>query len=85
MDFLLKFVCTNKYTQTKGANKVINVRKKPLFQFDIRCPCRNRKLMILNLSDFNKPQVSLLERDEFGLHNTEIKCHICKAFVAVDV
>ncbi len=41
--------------------------------------------MILNLSDLNKPQVSLLERDEFGLHNTEIKCHICKAFVAVDV
>ena len=69
----------------KRSKIVVNVSNKPLYQFDIRCPCCSRKLMILNLSDFNKPQVSLLERGEFGLHDTEIKCHICKSFVAIDI
>lgn len=64
---------------------LIKTKEKILYQFDIRCPCCSRKLMILNLSDFNKPQVSLLERGEFGLHDTEIKCHICKSFVAIDI
>ena len=84
MDFLLKSLCTNKYTEWKG-EKVANVKEKSLYHFDIRCPSCNRKLMILNLSYFCKPQVSLLDCGEFGLHNTEIKCHICKSFVAVDV
>lgn len=50
---------------------MIKVNEKTLFKFDIRCPSCNRKLMILNLSDFNRPQVSVLEREELGVHNTE--------------
>lgn len=46
--------------------------------------CCNKKLMILNLSNYNKPHVSILEREELGLHNTETRCPICKSFVAVD-
>lgn len=41
--------------------------------------------MILNLSNYNIPQVSLLQREELGVHNTETRCHICKSFVAVDI
>lgn len=70
---------------TEGEKIVVKVKEKTLFKFDIRCPSCNRKLMILNLSDFNKPQVSMLERGELGLHNTETRCPICKSFVAVDV
>lgn len=64
---------------------MVNVKEKNLFRFDIKCPCCNRKLMILNLSDFNKPQVSILERGKLGFHYTETRCPICKSFVAVDV
>lgn len=70
---------------TEGEKIVVKVKEKTLFKFDIRCPSCNRKLMILNLSDFNKPQVRILERGELGLHNTETRCPICKSFVAVDV
>jgi transposase-like protein len=64
---------------------VVNVKEKTLFKFDIRCPSCNRKLMILNLSNFNRPQVRVLERGELGIHNTETRCPICKSFVAVDM
>lgn len=64
---------------------MVNVKEKTLFKFDIRCPSCNRKLMILNLSNFNRPQVSVLERGELGIHNTETRCPICKSFVAVDM
>lgn len=63
---------------------MVNVKEKTLFKFDIRCPSCNRKLMILNLSNFNRPQVRVLERGELGIHNTETRCPICKSFVAVD-
>ncbi len=69
----------------EGEKIVVKVREKALHKFDIRCPSCNRKLMILNLSDFNIPQVSVLEQEELGLHNTETRCPICKSFVAVDV
>lgn len=64
---------------------MVKVKEKTLFKFDIRCPSCNRKLMILNLSNFNRPQVSVLERGGLGLHNTETRCPICKSFVAVDM
>lgn len=64
---------------------MIQTKEKALYQFDIRCPCCKRKLMILNLSNYNKPQVSVLGREELGLHNTETRCPVCKSFVAVDV
>ncbi len=64
---------------------MVNVKEKTLFKFDIRCPSCNRKLMILNLSNFNRPQVRVLERGELGIHNTETRCPICKSFVAVDM
>ena len=64
---------------------MVNVKEKTLFKFDIRCPSCNRKLMILNLSNFNRPQVRELERGELGIHNTETRCPICKSFVAVDM
>lgn len=64
---------------------MVNVKEKALFKFDIRCPSCNRKLMILNLSNFNRPQVRVLERGELGIHNTETRCPICKSFVAVDM
>ena len=72
----------------KGTEKVenmINARSRFVYRFDIRCPSCNRKLMILNLSNFKKPQVSVLKRGELGMHNTETRCPICKSFVAVDV
>lgn len=64
---------------------MVNVKEKTLFKFDIRCPSCNRKLMILNLSNFNRPQVRVLERGELGIHNTETRCPIYKSFVAVDM
>lgn len=64
---------------------VVNLKDKKLFQFDIRCPCCKRKLMILNLSNYIVPDVRLLKKDELGEHNTETRCPICKSFVAVDV
>lgn len=64
---------------------MVNVKEKTLFKFDIRCPSCNRKLMILNLSNFNRPQVRVLERGKLGIHNTETRCPICKSFVAVDM
>lgn len=60
-------------------------RKKIMYSFDIRCPCCSRKLMILNLSQYIKPQVSLLTKNDLGEHNTETRCYICKSFVAVDM
>ena len=60
-------------------------RKNYLYRIDIRCPCCRRKLMILNLPEFNVPKVSVLERNELGVHGTETRCPICKSFVAIDV
>ena len=78
---------TGVYNQVhmEGEKIVVEVNEKTLFKFDIRCPSCNRKLMILNLSDFNIPQVSVLEQEELGIHNTETRCPISKSFVAVDV
>lgn len=39
---------------------MIHTKEKYLYKFDIRCPCCKRKLMILNLSNYNKSQVSVL-------------------------
>lgn len=64
---------------------LIKTKEKILYQFDIRCPCCNRKLMVLNLSNYEKPKVCVLQKNDLGVHNTETKCHICKSFVAIDI
>lgn len=69
----------------EGVNLLIKTKGRFLYQFDIRCPCCNRKLMVLNLSNYKKPSVCILEKDELGVHNTETRCHICKSFVAIDI
>lgn len=55
------------------------------FHFDIRCPCCQKRLMTINLSQYKKPIVSMLTKENRGVHNTETRCPICKSFVAVDV
>lgn len=72
-------------TQKIRRKIVVNAKDKTLFQFDIRCPCCNRKLMVLNLSNYKIPIVHILKKDDLGVHNTETRCHICKSFVAVDI
>lgn len=64
---------------------LIKTKEKILYQFDIRCPCCNRKLMVLNLSNYEKPKVCVLQKNDLGVHNTETRCHICKSFVAIDI
>lgn len=64
---------------------MVDVKEKCLYKFDVRCPCCNRKLMIFNLSEQAKPQVSLLNKNALGEHSTETRCYICKSFVAVDI
>ncbi len=64
---------------------MIRTNGKVLYQFDIRCPCCNRKLMVLNLSNYEKPIVHISSKDELGVHNTETRCYICKSFVAIDI
>ena len=64
---------------------MVSVKDKNLFQFDIRCPSCNRKLMTINLLQYKMPIVSIFSKDESGTHNTETRCPICKSFVAVDV
>lgn len=56
-----------------------------LYKFDIRCPYCRRKLMVINSSQYNEPQVKLLKKSELGVYITETRCHICKLFVAVDM
>ena len=77
-------LCTKKYTDER-CEQMVDTKDKTLYSFDIRCPCCNRKLMILNLSNHTKPQVSLLTKRDLGEHNTETRCYICKSFVAVDI
>lgn len=55
------------------------------FHFDIKCPCRQKRLMTINLSQYKKPIVSMFTKEDSGVHNTETRCPICKSFVAVDV
>lgn len=55
------------------------------FHFDIRCPCCQKRLMTINLSQYKKPLVSMFTKKDSGVHNTETRCPICKSFVAVDV
>ena len=70
----------------KGRCKLlVKTKAKILYQFDVRCPCCNRKLMVLNLSNYKRPSVHVLKKDDLGLHNTETRCHICKSFVAIDI
>lgn len=64
---------------------VVDTKGKITYQFDIRCPCCNRKLMTINLLQYKIPNVSIFSKDESGTHNTETRCPICKSFVAVDV
>ena len=56
-----------------------------LYSFDIRCTNCNRKLMVLNLSFSEKPNVLALEKNDLGTHNTEKRCYFCKSFVAVHI
>lgn len=46
---------------------MVGTEEKYLYKFDIKCPCCKRKLMILNLSNYNKPQVSVLGGGELGV------------------
>ena len=64
---------------------LVKTEEKILYQFDIRCPCCNRKLMVLNLSNYKKPIVHILKKENLGVHNTETRCYICKSFVAIDI
>lgn len=41
--------------------------------------------MVLNLSNYQKPKVIVLGKNDFGVHNTETRCHICKSFVAIGI
>lgn len=84
LDFLFEIYVYTMYTS--GRCKIlIKTKEKILYQFDIRCPCCNRKLMVLNLSNYQKPKVHILEKNDFGVYNTETRCHICKSFVAIDI
>ena len=64
---------------------MITAKEKIIYQFNVYCPSCNRKLMVLNLSNYQKPVVHLLEKKELGVHNAETRCHICKSFVAIDL
>lgn len=64
---------------------MLKEKKKLAYSCDVRCPCCNRKLMILNFSQLIEPCVSVLSKNDLGEHNTETRCHICKSFVAVDI
>lgn len=64
---------------------MVNVKEKTLYQFDIRCPCCKRKLMIINLSQNRKPIVSLFTKGTARIYKTETRCHICKSYVGVDI
>ena len=74
-------LCTHK----EGVECLFKTEEKILYQFDIRCPCCKRKLMVLNLSNYQKPKVLVVEKNDFGVHNTETRCYICKSFVAIDI
>lgn len=64
---------------------MVNIKGENLYQFEIKCPCCKRKLMIVNLSQHEKPTVSIFTKSNAGVHNTETRCHVCKTFVAVDL
>lgn len=64
---------------------MIGEKKKLPYSFDVRCPCCNRKLMILNFSQNVEPCESVLSKSDLGEHSTETRCYICKSFVAVDI
>ena len=64
---------------------LFNKDRCDLHSFEIRCPNCNRKLMVLNLSFSEKPNVLALEKNDLGTHNTEKRCYFCKSFVAVDI
>lgn len=55
------------------------------YKVDIKCPCCKKKLMIINLPTINKLKVVQFFSGESGQHNTEIKCHMCKSYVAIDI
>lgn len=79
------FQCECSQDRERGVIMKKECRVKLLYNFDVRCPCCNRKLMIVNLVNYNKPKVRLLRKTELGQHSTETRCPICKSFVAVDV
>jgi hypothetical protein len=64
---------------------MFNIKINNLYNFDIKCPCCKRKLMTINLSQYEKPTVSIFTKSNAGIHNTETRCHVCKTFVAVDL
>ena len=53
---------------------LFNKDRCDLHSFEIRCPNCNRKLMVLNLSFSEKPNVLALEKNDLGTHNTEKRC-----------
>lgn len=55
------------------------------YQYDVRCPNCNRKLMVFNISKDCEVKVNLFNVSESGTHTTETRCYICKSFVAVDI
>mgnify|MGYP004541320437 CR=1 FL=1 len=63
---------------------MLNTKERLFYQFDVRCPRCNRKLMVLNLSNYEKPNVCILKKNDLGVHSTETRCHVCKSFVAID-
>lgn len=64
---------------------MINMKRNKLYKFDIKCPCCKRRLMTVNLSQYEKPIVSIFAKSSAGIHNTETRCHVCKTFVAIDL
>lgn len=55
------------------------------YQYEVRCPNCNRKLMVFNISKDCEVNVNLFNVSESGTHTTETRCHICKSFVAIDI
>ena len=64
---------------------MIGTNLKSTYKVDIRCPCCKKKLMIINLPTIKKLKVAQFCQEESGKHNIEIKCHMCKSYVAIDI
>ncbi len=61
------------------------IKSSNILSFDIRCPCCNRKLMVLNISKYSNVKVMLFSKKTSGMHIAETRCYICKSYVAVDI
>lgn len=41
--------------------------------------------MMINTHLPKHPEVRIFDKTDAGVHKAEIRCHICKTFVAVDI